>query len=86
MQLLPLKIGFVARSSIIPAILAAVGFVAGMEASDSTLMLQEGIANGFMVMPTVLLIISALLLIFGFRLTPGKLRDYQKEIYERSNT
>lgn len=86
LQLLPLKIGFVARSSIIPAILAAVGFVAGMEASDSTLMLQEGIANGFMVMPTVLLIISALLLIFGFRLTPGKLRDYQKEIYERSNT
>ena len=83
LQLAPLKIGFIARGVIIPAILAAVGFTAGMEPSESTLALQEGIANGFMVMPAILLAISALLLIFGFRLTPKKLKEYQAEIDKR---
>lgn len=83
LQLAPLKLGFVARGMVIPAILAAVGFVAGMDPADSTLALQEGIANGFMVMPAILLAVSALLLIFGFRLTPKKLKEYQAEIDAR---
>lgn len=86
LQLLPLKIGFVARGVIIPAILVAVGFISGMEASQSTPALQEGIANGFMVMPAVLLAISALLLLFGFRLTPAKLKECQAEISARALT
>lgn len=84
LQLAPLKIGFVARGVVIPAILAAVGFVAGMDPSASTPALQEGIANGFMVMPAILLAFSAVLLIFGFRLTPKKLKEYQAEIDARN--
>ncbi|MGI6217353.1 MAG: MFS transporter [Coriobacteriales bacterium] len=83
LQLLPLKVGFIARSIIVPAILGAAGFVAGMEASATTPALQEGILNGFMIMPACLLIISGLLLLFGFRLTNDKLKQYQAEIDAR---
>lgn len=83
LQLFPLKIGFVARGVVIPAVLAAAGFVSGMAAGDADVALQLGICNGFMVIPAILLVVAALLLFFGYRLTPKKLNEYQAEIDAR---
>lgn len=83
LQLFPLKIGFVVRGVAIPAILAAAGFVSGMAPEQADLTLQLGICQGFMVVPAILLVFATALLLFGYRLTPGKLMEYQAEIDER---
>ena len=86
LQLFPLKIGFVARGVVIPALLAAAGFVSGMAVEDTTLPLQEGICNGFMVVPAIICAIAAVILLAGFRLTPAKIEQYQREIEAREAT
>ena len=83
LQVLPLKIGFFARGVVIPSILAAAGFVAGMTAEQSTPALQEGIVNGWFVLPAILCVISMLILIFGYRINNDVLAQAQKEIAER---
>lgn len=84
LQVLPLKIGFFARGVIIPAILAAAGFVAGMSPDQSTLALQEGIVNGWFVLPAILCVISMLILIFGYRINNTVLAKAEAEIAERN--
>lgn len=84
LQVLPLKIGFFARGVIIPAILAAAGFVAGMFPDQSTLALQEGIVNGWFVLPAILCVISMLILIFGYRINNTVLAKAEAEIAERN--
>lgn len=84
LQVLPLKIGFFARGAIIPAILAAAGFVAGMSPDQSTLALQEGIVNGWFVLPAILCVISMLILIFGYRINNTVLAKAEAEIAERN--
>ena len=81
---MPLKIGFFARGVIIPAILAAAGFVAGMSPDQSTLALQEGIVNGWFVLPAILCVISMLILIFGYRINNTVLAKAEAEIAERN--
>ena len=49
----------------------------------STVSLQEGICNGFMVVPAIICAIAAILIFVGFRLTPAKIAQYQREIDER---
>ena len=93
LQLFPLKIGFVARGIIIPIVLGAVGFTTAEEMEIFTqpgavltpefIDFQSGISIGFMIIPAVLVIISAILLFLGFRLTPAKLKQYQAEIDAR---
>lgn len=83
LQIFPLKLGFVARSIVVPGVLALSGFVSGMAAADATMEIQLGICNGFMLIPAALLVVSAVLLFFGFNLTHDKLRIYQSEIDER---
>ena len=85
LQVLPLKIGFFARGVVIPAILGAAGFVAGMTADQSTPALQEGIVNGWFVLPAILCVISMLILIFGYRINNDVLTQAQKEIAERQD-
>ena len=85
LQVLPLKIGFFARGVVIPAILGAAGFVAGMTADQSTPALQEGIVNGWFVLPAILCVISMLILIFGYRINNDVLAQAQKEIAERQD-
>ena len=84
LQLFPLKIGFVVRGVAIPAILAAAGFVSGMEASDATATLQAGICNGFITIPAIILIVAAAILLFCYKLTPDKLQQYQDELDARA--
>lgn len=83
LQVLPLKIGFFARGVVIPAILGAAGFVAGMTADQSTPALQEGIVNGWFVLPAILCVISMLILLFGYRINNEVLLKCENEIAER---
>jgi GPH family glycoside/pentoside/hexuronide:cation symporter len=83
LQVLPLKVGFFARGVVIPAILGAAGFVAGMTADQSTPALQEGIVNGWFVLPAILCVISMLILLFGYRINNDVLAKCQAEIAER---
>lgn len=83
LQVLPLKIGFFARGVVIPAILAAAGFVAGMNPNDSTQVLQEGIVNGWFVLPAILCAISMLILLFGYKINNTVLTKCQEELAQR---
>lgn len=92
LQLFPLKIGFIARGVAIPAVLAAAGWATQYATANTDgsltpdmipLSLQQGICTGFMVIPAILLVIAAVLLFFGYRLTPEKLKEYQDEIDAR---
>ena len=83
LQVLPLKIGFFARGVVIPAILAAAGFVAGMSPNDSTQVLQEGIVNGWFVLPAILCAISMVILLFGYKINNTVLTKCQEELAQR---
>lgn len=92
LQLFPLKIGFVARGVAIPLVLGAAGWMTSYATANTAgtltpdmipLSLQQGICNGFMIIPAVLLVIAAVLLLIGYRLTPAKLAEYQTEIDSR---
>ena len=93
LQLFPLKIGFVFRGVLIPVILGMIGFTsaadfapyleAGATLSAEFISFQSGIGIGFMIFPSILVVVSALLLLLGFKLTPTKLKQYQAEIDER---
>ena len=84
LQLFPLKIGFVVRGVAIPAILAAAGFVSGMDPSEATATLQAGICDGFISIPAAILVVAGAILLFCYKLTPDKLQRYQDEIDARS--
>ncbi len=93
LQLFPLKLAFVARGVLIPIVLAMIGFTtadafapfleAGATLTAEYVAFQSGIAIPFMIIPTVLVFIAAILLLVGYRLTPAKLQQYQKEIEVR---
>ena len=93
LQLFPLKIGFMARGIMIPFVLAAVGFTTaenmapflepGAQLTQEFLSFQHGIGIGFMIIPACLCLAGAVLLLAGYKLTPAKLAQYQKEIDER---
>lgn len=84
LQNLPLKIGVMARGIIISAVLAAAAFNSGIKPEDASVELMKGICNGFMIIPAIALIIGAVLLIAGFRLTREKIEHYQTEIAARN--
>ena len=84
LQNVPLKIGVLLRGIVIGAVLGAAGFSADIDPSAATLALQEGICNGFMTIPAILLLVSAALLFFGFRITKDKVEQYQREIDARN--
>ena len=93
LQLFPLKIGFMARGILIPFVLAAVGFttaadmapftVAGATLTAEYVAFQQGLGIAFMLIPTALVVLAAILLLVGYHLTPAKLKEYQAEIDTR---
>ena len=93
LQLFPLKIGFMARGILIPFVLAAVGFttaadmapftVAGATLTAEYIAFQQGLGIAFMLIPTALVVLAAILLLVGYHLTPAKLKEYQAEIDAR---
>ena len=86
LQNVPLKIGVLLRGIVIGAVLAAANFSADIDPAAATVELQEGICNGFMTIPAILLLVSAALLFFGFRITKDKVEQYQREIDARNAT
>lgn len=79
----PLKVGSLLRAMIIPVCLAIGGFNAAIKPADAPVAMQQGICLAFMVIPGILLVICALVLLFGYRLTKDKVLEMQKEIDEK---
>lgn len=82
----PLKIATLIKGAIIPAVLAAVGFVAKMDPALATPELKTGIVQLFVVIPGVGILIGAVLLTIGYRLTREKITTYQTEIDAKQAT
>lgn len=83
LQNVPLKIAIVTRGLIIPACLALAAFSPDIDPLKASTELQKGICVGFMIIPAIALIIGAIILIFGFKLTKEKVTQYQEEIASR---
>lgn len=79
----PLKIGTLIKGAVIPAVLAAVGFVAKMDPATATPEIKTGIVQLFVIIPGAGILVGAVLLTVGYRLTRDKITNYQKEIDER---
>lgn len=84
LQNVPLKVGVVTRGIVISACLAIASFSPDIDPSAATTALMKGICLAFMVIPAVALIVGALLLLIGFRLTKEKILRYQEEINNRA--
>jgi Na+/melibiose symporter-like transporter len=83
LQNVPLKVGVMTRGIIISICLAIAAFNPTIDPAAATPALMKGICLGFMVIPACALIIGALLLIFGFKLTKENVIKYQNEISSR---
>ena len=68
----PIKIGIVFRGILISACLALAGFDSSAEAVDATVRLQRGVSAGFMLIPAIVILLGALMLLFGYRLGTPK--------------
>lgn len=84
LQNVPLKVGVMTRGIIIAACLAMANFNPNIDAAAASVELKQGICVAFMVIPACALIIAAIILLFGFRLTKEKVEQYQSEIAARS--
>lgn len=83
LQNVPLKVSILLRGVIITACLAAGAFSAEIDPLQASDQLKKAICLGFMVIPAVSLIIAAVLLLLGFRLTKDKVEQYTREIAAR---
>lgn len=81
---LPLKLAIFIKGLIIPAMLAACGFVAKMDPATATPELKAGITTLFCTIPGCTVLAGAVLLTFGYRLTKEKVTQYQTEIDARN--
>lgn len=79
----PLKVALVVRSFIINGVLAAVGFSAAISPASVSVTIQAGIANAFMVIPGIALVIGGLLVLFGFRISKDQVNKMSAEIEAR---
>ncbi len=64
----PVKVGIVMRGILISAALAIGGFSADIDPATADAAVQRGICIGFMIIPAAVIIIGALVLLFGYRL------------------
>ncbi len=79
----PLKLSLVFRSIIINIVLAVAGFSPSASVESTTIAVKEGIANAFMLIPGVAVVIGGFLILFGFGLTKEKVSQMSKEIAQR---
>jgi len=83
LQNVPLKVGVMARGIIISASLAAANFDSSIDPAAATEPLKKGVCMAFMLVPALALVIAAVLLLLGFKLTKEKVEQYQAEITAR---
>ncbi len=86
LQNVPLKVGVMTRGIIISACLAVAAFDPSIDPAMATEGLKKGICMAFMIIPACALVIAALLLLLGFRITKEKVEQYQEEIAAREQT
>ncbi|MCR3923576.1 MAG: MFS transporter, partial [Firmicutes bacterium] len=77
---LSLKTAIISRGTVIPIVLAAVGFVAGADPATASDALKKGIISVNMVIPGVLALIAACILALGYKLTRERVATLQEEI------
>lgn len=80
---LSLKVAVISRGTVIPIVLAAVGFTAGADPATASDALKGGVIDVFLFIPGICMLVSAVLLPLGYKLTREKLVQYQKEIDDR---
>ncbi|WP_414647866.1 MFS transporter [Desulfitobacterium sp.] len=78
-----LKTAIISRSTVIPFVLAAAGFVAGANPATASIQLKDAVNNVFLFIPGVVALVGGLILAVGYRLTREKLLQYQAEIDAR---
>ena len=86
MQNIPLKVATTLRNIIITACLAVGGFSATIAVSDAGIEMKEAICLSLMVIPGVILIVCALVLLIGYRLSKTKVEEMQNEIDHKKAT
>lgn len=84
LQNVPLKVSIMTRGIIISACLSLGHFSKDLAPAEATVELKNAICLGFMIIPAIALVIAALALLFGFRLTRDKVNQYAAEIAARS--
>lgn len=72
------------RGIIISACLSLGHFSKDIAPADATAELKNAICLGFMIIPAIALIIAVLALLFGFKLTREKVKQYSAKIAARS--
>lgn len=80
---MPLKIANLVKGAVLPIALAAAGFVATIDPAAASQELKDGITNIFITVPAIGILIGAVLLVIGYKLTKSKMDMMQKEISER---
>lgn len=85
LQNVPLKVAIMTRGIIISGCLAAGGFSSEIDPASASIALQKSVCMGFMTIPAIELLIAAVLLFFGFKITRDKVEQYQLEISARQN-
>ena len=83
LSIVPLNIASLLKGSIVVSALALGGFSASIAASEASPAMREGIANALLIVPTVMLLIGALVLAFFYRLTKDRVEAMQVEIDRR---
>ena len=83
LQNVPLKVAILTRGIIISAGLAMGNFSADIDPAAATMELKKGVCMAFIVIPAIALIVAAVVMLFGFRLTKDKVLQYQKEVEAR---
>ncbi|MGL6294066.1 MFS transporter, partial [Eubacterium aggregans] len=85
LQNVPLKVAIMTRGIIISGGLAAGVFSSEIDPASASIALQKSVCMGFMTIPSIELLIAAVLLFFGFKITRDKVEQYQLEISARQN-
>ena len=84
LQNLPLKVSILLRGLIISAVLASANFTPDIDPAQASDALKNAITNGFMLIPAIFSLVSAVLLVIGFKITREKVVEYQEEINSRT--
>lgn len=85
LQMVPMNIGIVSRGLIISACLALASFDPANVVGAVPNELKTGICVAFMIIPSIVLLVGAIIFGFGYKLTKEKVEKYQAEIHSRKN-
>ncbi|HHY41732.1 MAG TPA: hypothetical protein GX514_02605 [Thermoanaerobacterales bacterium] len=80
---LSLKTAVISRGTIIPFVLSAAGFVAGVDPATASMAIKNAVINVFVFIPGIFALVSGLVLAFGYKLTKERLIELQNEINQR---